>query len=173
MAKVATTVTASIAVPRAPFYAWLVPGVFLHELDTVLRDEAGLPGVTRTTGTTGPWDRAGSTRIVHLSDTTFCRETVKVATAPDYFAYRLTEFSSRMIGMLVREANGQWWFTDDGSGTHAKWTYTAESRSVFAMPILFPVIRILWNRYMRTAMKHIKTRAEREVVEQAFMGMVR
>jgi Polyketide cyclase / dehydrase and lipid transport len=163
MAKVATTVTASIAAPRALFYEWLIPGVFLNELDTVLRDEAGLPGVTRTTGTTGPWDVAGSTRIVHLSDATFCRETVKVATAPDYFAYRLTEFSSRLIRMLVREANGQWWFTDDGSGTRAKWTYTAEARSVLAMPMLVPVIKILWNRYMQTAMKHIKARAEKEV----------
>jgi hypothetical protein len=167
MAKVATTVTASIAVPRTAFYAWLIPGVFLNELDTVLRDEAGLPGVTRTTGTTGPWDRAGSTRIVHLSDATFCRETVKVATAPDYFAYRLTEFSSRLIRMLVREANGQWWFTDDGAGTHAKWTYTAEGRSILAMPMLVPVIKILWNRYMSTSMKHIKARAEKEVVRMA------
>jgi hypothetical protein len=163
MAKVATTVTASIAVPRAALYAWLIPGVFYSELDTVLRDEAGLPGVTRTTGTTGPWNVAGSTRIVHLSDSTFCRETVKVATAPDYFAYRLTEFSSRVIGLLVREANGQWWFTDDGTGTQAKWTYTAEARSVLGMPILFPVIRILWRRYMSTAIKHVKARAEKEV----------
>ena len=31
------------------------------------------------------------------------------------------------------------------------------------MPILFPVIRILWNRYMSSAMKHIKARAEKEV----------
>ena len=91
-----------------------------NQLETVLRDEAGLPGVTRTTGTTGPWDVAGSTRIVHLSDGTTCRETVKVATAPDYFAYRLTEFSSRMIGRLVQEANGQWWFTDEGSGTQGE-----------------------------------------------------
>jgi hypothetical protein len=164
MAKVATTVISTIAVPRRAFYTWLVPGVFLNELDTVLRDEAGLPGVTRTTGTTGPWDIAGSTRIVHLSDGTFCRETVRTATAPDYFAYRLTDFSSRLIRMLVREANGQWWFTDDGSGTRAKWTYTAESRSLLATPILIPVIRIMWNRYMNTAMKHIKTRAEKEVV---------
>jgi hypothetical protein len=164
MAKVATTVVSTIAVPRRALYAWLVPGVFLNELDSVLRDEAGLPGVTRTTGTTGPWDVAGSTRIVHLSDGTFCRETVRTATAPDYFAYRLTEFSSRLIRMLVREANGQWWFTDDGSGTRAKWTYTAESRSFLATPLLIPVIRIMWNRYMSTAMKHIKTRAEKEVV---------
>jgi len=164
MPNVSTTVISSIAAPRKAFYAWLIPGVFYNELETVLRDEAGLPGVTRTTGTTGPWDVAGSTRIVHLSDGTTCRETVKVATAPDYFAYRLTEFSSRMIGMLVREANGQWWFTDDGSGTKAKWTYTAEGRSALVMPILIPVIRILWHRYMSSAMKQIKARAEKEVM---------
>jgi hypothetical protein len=163
MPKVATTVTSFIAAPRQALYSWLVPGVFYNQLETVLRDEAGLPGVTRTTGTTGPWDVSGSTRIVHLSDGTTCRETVKVATAPDYFAYRLTEFSSRMIGMLVQEAGGQWWFTDEGSGTKAKWTYTAEGRSILAMPILFPVIRILWNRYMSSAMKQIKARAEKEV----------
>jgi hypothetical protein len=172
MAKVATTVIASIAVPRAALYAWLIPGVFFNELHTVLRDEAGLPGVTRTTGTTGPWDVPGSTRIVHLSDATFCRETVKVATAPDYFAYRLTEFSSRVISLLVREANGQWWFTDEGAGTRAKWTYTAESRFFIATPILIPVIRILWHRYMRSAMTRIKARAENEVMAgKAFMGV--
>ena len=163
MAQVATTVTASIAAPRAALYAWLIPGVFSTELDTVLRDEAGLPGVTRTTGTTGPWNVAGSTRIVHLSDGTTCRETVKVSTAPDYFAYRLTEFSSRLIGRLVQEANGQWWFTDEGAGTKAKWTYTAEARSPLGMPILVPVIRILWRRYMSAAIRRIKARAEHEV----------
>jgi hypothetical protein len=163
MAKVATSVTSTIAVPRRAFYAWLIRGVFYNQLETVLRDEAGLPGVTRTTGTTGPWDVAGSTRIVHLSDGTTCRETVKTATAPDYFAYRLTDFSSRMVGRLVSEATGQWWFTDDGAGTHAKWTYTAESRSIFGLPILFFVIRILWHRYMTSAMKQIKSRAEKEV----------
>jgi hypothetical protein len=163
MAKVSTTVISSIAAPRKAFYAWLVPLVFYNQLETVLRDAAFLPGVARTSGTTGPWDAAGSTRIVHLTDGNTCRETVKVATAPDYFAYRLTEFSNPMIGMLVKEANGQWWFTDEGSGTHAKWTYTAESRSFLAMPILFPVIKILWNRYMKAAMKQAKERAEKEV----------
>ena len=107
---------------------------------------------------------AGSTRIVHLTDGTTCRETVKTSTAPDYFAYRLTEFSSRMVGSLAREATGQWWFTDEGSGTHAKWTYTAESRSILAMPILYPVIRILWRRYMRAAIGRVKARAEKEVM---------
>lgn len=163
MAKVATTVIATIAVPRHALWTWLIPGVFYDQLPSVVRDEAGLPGCTKTTGTTGPWDVAGSTRIVHLSDETYVRETVKVATAPHYFAYRLTDFSSRTIRLLVREASGQWWFTDEGSGTHVKWTYTAESRTRPAMLLLFPVIRILWTRYMRSSMRVIKTRAEQEI----------
>ena len=163
MSEVATTVVSSIAAQRKPFYTWLVPGVFYNQLETVLRDAAFLPGVAKTTDTTGPWDKAGSTRIVHLTDGTTVRETVTSATAPDYFAYRLTEFSSPMIRMLVKEARGQWWFTDSGSGLQAKWTYTAEGRSVLAMPILIPVIKILWNRYMSAAMNEIKARAEKEV----------
>jgi hypothetical protein len=164
MAKVATTVIASIAVPRAALWTWLVPGVFYDQLHTVVRDEAGLAGCTKTTGTTGPWDVPGSTRIVHLSDETFVRETVKVATAPNYFAYRLNDFSGRMVRMLVREAMGQWWFTDEGTGTHVKWTYTAESRNWLTILVLFPFIRIVWTRFMRSSMRVIKARAEREIV---------
>ena len=163
MAEVATTVVSLIAAPRKPFYAWLVPGVFYNQLETVLRDAAFLPGVAKTTGTTGPWDKAGSTRMVHLTDGTTVRETVTSATAPDYFAYRLTEFSSPMIRMLVKEARGQWWFTDSGSGLQAKWTYTAVSRNVLGALVLLPVIKILWNRYMKAAMKVTKERAETEV----------
>jgi hypothetical protein len=163
MARIDTTVLASIAAPRRPFYRWLVPGVFSTELETVLRDAAGLPGVASTSGTTGPWDVPGSTRIVHLTDGTTVRETVKAASAPDYFAYRLTEFSSPIIRRLVHEAGGQWWFADEGAGTRARWTYTAESRNILAALILFPVIKILWNLYMKAAMKQTKVRAEREV----------
>jgi hypothetical protein len=167
MAAVATTVVASIGAQRNPFYAWLIPGVFYNQLETVLRDAAFLPGVAKTTDTTGPWDKAGSTRIVHLTDGTTVRETVTSATAPDYFAYRLTEFSSPMIRMLVKEARGQWWFTDSGSGLQAKWTYTAESRNPLAAVLLVPVIKILWNRYMKAAMNVTKTRAEAEVARIA------
>src|SRR4051812_30134641 len=163
MADVATTVVSLIAAQRKPFYTWLIPGVFYNQLETVLRDAAFLPGVARTTETTGPWDKAGSTRIVHLTDGTTVRETVTTATAPDYFAYRLTEFSSRMIRMVVKEARGQWWFTDSGSGLHAKWTYTAESKNILGLIVLFPVIKILWHRYMKAAMAATRTRAEAEV----------
>jgi hypothetical protein len=167
MAKVATSVIATIAVPRTALWTWLVPGVFYDDLPGVVRDEAGLAGCTKTTGTTGPWDVPGSTRIVHLADETSVRETVTVATAPHYFAYRLTDMSGRMVRMLVREAAGQWWFTDEGTGTHVKWTYTAESRNILAMVVLFPFIRIVWNRFMQSSMRIIKARAEKEIAGAA------
>ncbi|WP_429650295.1 SRPBCC family protein [Skermanella aerolata] len=163
MVSVPTTVTASIAAPRAVLYEWLILRVFTNELDTILRDAPGFPGVTHTTGTTNLWNVPGATRIVHLSDGTSSRETVTAASTPDYFAYRLTEFSSRRLRLLVREAKGQWWFTDEGTGTHAKWTYTAESRNILSAPLLVPVMKVFWNRSMRQALARIKARAEKEV----------
>ncbi|MDH3600528.1 MAG: SRPBCC family protein [Candidatus Tectomicrobia bacterium] len=163
MRKVTTTITTTVAAPRGPFYQWLVPGVFDTELDTVMRDEAGFAGITVTTGTTGPWDVPGSTRIVHQYDGTFSRETVLAANAPDYFDYRLTEFSSFFLRLLMQEARGQWWFTDAGNGTHTKWTYTAEARSILTVPILIPVMKVFFNRLMRATLARIKARAEAEV----------
>jgi hypothetical protein len=163
MAKVSTTVVLFIAAPRKPFYKWLVPGVFYNQLESVLKDAAFLAGVSKTTDTTGPWDVPGSTRIVHLTDGTTVRETVTKATTPDYFSYRLTEFSSSMVRGLVKEAAGQWWFTDNGSGLQAKWMYTAESKNGLATVLLYPVIKILWNRFMKAAIKNVKERAEKEV----------
>ena len=163
MAQVSTTVIMSIAAPRKPFYKWLVPGVFYDQLETVLRDAAFLPGVASTKDTSGPWDVPGSTRIITLTDGNTVRETVTAATTPDFFSYVVTEFSNKTIGGLVKEMRGHWWFTDDGSGTQAKWTYTAESKSFLATLVLLPVIKILWNRYMKAALKVTRQRAEKEV----------
>lgn len=163
MPKVSTTVTTTVKAPRGPFYQWLVPGVFDDQLDTVMRDEAGFAGITVTTGTTGAWDIPGNTRIVHQYDGTYSRETVTHAAAPDYFAYRLTEFSSFFLNLLVHEARGQWWFTDDGDGTHAKWSYTAEARSFLTVPILIPVLKVFFNRLMTKTLERIKARAEAEL----------
>ncbi len=163
MAKVVTTVTSSIAVPREPFFDWLVPGVFFDELGTVLRAAAGLPGVWRTSGTTGPWDVPGSHRTVHMTDGSSAREEVTAADAPDYFSYVVTDFTQPLISRLVKEARGQWWFTPENGGTHAKWTYAYEAKAIWAVPLLTPIVKILWNRYMKAAMKVTKDRAEREV----------
>jgi len=160
---VSSTVESTIAAPRGPFWTWLVPGVFFNELHTVMRDAAFLPGVERTTDTTGPWDVPGSNRIIHTTDGSTVRETVTSAVAPDYFAYRVTEFTSPLIRRLVTEARGQWWFSDAGAGTHAKWTYSFDTKAFWAVPLLFPMVKLLWSRYMKATMDVTQERAEVEV----------
>jgi hypothetical protein len=68
------------------------------------------------------------------------------------------EVLTRLAGSRVEVV-----FTDSGAGLQAKWTYTAESRNLLGTLVLFPVIKILWNRYMKAAMKVTKERAEAEV----------
>ena len=71
--------------------------------------------------------------------------------------------------MLVREARGQWWFTDSGSGLQAKWTYTAESRNVLAMLILLPGHQDPLESLHEGGMKVTKERAEKEVTRGGAM----
>jgi hypothetical protein len=63
----------------------------------------------------------------------------------------------------VKQAGGEWRFTDEGDGTHAKWTYTAEAKHDLGIIVLTPIIKILWNHYMTAALETIKARAEAEV----------
>jgi hypothetical protein len=163
MAGIETTVATSITAPRRSLYTWLVPGVFYNELDTILQDAAGLPGVARTSNTTGPWDAPGSSRTVHLTDGNTAQEQVTAADTPDYFAYVVTGFSHPLVRMLVKEGRGQWWFTDEPSGTHVKWTYAFVPRSALAAPLLMPVVKFSWNRSMKAALANIKRRAETEL----------
>jgi hypothetical protein len=63
----------------------------------------------------------------------------------------------------VKGARGQWWFTDEGGGTHVKWTYAVDSRSGLGGLLLIPAVHILWRRYMQAAVAAIKLRAEKEI----------
>ncbi|WP_437980388.1 SRPBCC family protein [Sorangium sp. So ce117] len=163
MSTVSSIVSSRIAVPRAPLFAWLVPGVFDTELHTVLRAGYGFPGAEWTSGTTGPWDVPGSYRTIHLTDGSTVREEVVAADAPDYFSYAVTNFTNPILRWLVKEARGQWWFTDDGAGTKVKWLYEFEGTSALATLLLTPAIKVLYNWYMVAGVQRIKKRAQNEL----------
>lgn len=163
MAGIETTVATSITAPRRPLYTWLVPGVFYDQLHTVMKDKAGLPGVAKSTDVTGPWDKPGSSRTVHLTDGNTAHEQVTAADTPDYFAYVVSGFSHPLVRMLVKEGRGQWWFTDEPSGTHVKWTYAFIPKSALAGVLLMPVVKFSWNAAMKATLENIKRRAETEL----------
>lgn len=162
---IAVTVEATVAAPRAALFAWFVP----VELPRLLRGYGPLPAVVATSGQTAPWDQVGTSRTVHLADRTTAREAVTACEAPAYFAYRVSDITHPLLRRLVREADGQWWFTDapptaDGRlATRVVWRYTFTARSRAAAVALRPIAAVLWRGYMRVGLAAMQSLAASEV----------
>ncbi len=91
MAGVTSTATVTAVVATRPLFSFLVLGVFGEQLETVLHKTLGVPGVTRTTDATGPWDVPGSTRILHFTGGHKAAELLTASNPPDYFAYVVSD----------------------------------------------------------------------------------
>jgi hypothetical protein len=120
--------------------------------------------VVKTSGQSGTWDTPGSNRTVHLADGNTAFEEVMVCERPSYFAYRVSKFTNA-IRFLADEATGQWWFEEKGSKTDVKWTYTFHAHNALTALLLFPIVQLFWNGYMRVGMKTTKQLAEQQAVQ--------
>ena len=107
-----------------------------------------LPAVVATSGNTGPWDRPGSSRLVHLKDGNTAVEEVTGYDRPDFFSYKSSRFTFA-LKYLATGATGEWWFETDGSATKVRWTYTFKAKNLLATMILPIFARFLWSGYMR------------------------
>jgi Polyketide cyclase / dehydrase and lipid transport len=123
-------------------------------LPKVLTRYGFLPGVFRTSGHTGPWDKPGSSHTVHLADGTTTREQVTPYERPKYFSYKTDRYTFA-LRHLANSATGQWWFETQSGSTHVKWTYTFNSKGWLTAPIL-KLIRLQWVGYMRTCARNVQ-----------------
>lgn len=117
-------------------------------LPKVLKRYGLVAPVMSTSGNTGPWDKPGSTRTVHLAGGTSAREQVTVFQRPEYFAYRVDNFTFA-VRHLAEFATGEWWFERDGSGTKLRWTYTFHAKGRLTAALLALFVRLQWQGYMR------------------------
>jgi hypothetical protein len=75
-----------------------------------------VPGVASTSNVSGPWDRPGSTRIVHLLDGSTVNEGLTDYDRPTHFAYRVSE-PTFSLKHLMSYARGQFWLAPTEAGT--------------------------------------------------------
>lgn len=156
MAHIAVTVTERVRAPVHNVFNFVVAEDVLPK---ILLGYGPVPGVTATSGNTGPWDVPGSARTVHLKGGDTAKEQVTDFEAPSYFAYRVTDFTFA-LKHFATQGRGQWWFTPTEGGTQVKWTYTFTARSRLTQPILAVFARLLWRGYMRVAMRETRTQLE-------------
>ena len=124
-------------------------------LPKVLTGYGLLPAVVKTTGTTGPWDKPGSHRIVNLKDGTTAREEVTTYRRPEYFAYKTSEYTFA-LKYLATGATGEWWFEREGNGTKLRWTYTFQGKNSFTSLLLSLFARTQWAGYMTVCLRNVQ-----------------
>ncbi len=117
-------------------------------LPKVLTGYGPLPAVVGTSQNTGPWDRPGSARLIHLADGSTVREQVTRYDSPRFFAYRVWEFGNPIVRSLADEARGEWTFVEVPGGTQVSWTYTFIAKNGWAALPLSGITKALWRGYM-------------------------
>jgi hypothetical protein len=118
-----------------------------------------LPAVVEVLDQTGPWDAAGQTRTLVLSDGGSVVEHLREVTRPGRFVYELTDFQ-KLFGTIVGGARAEWVFRAVGVSTSIRWTYT-----FYALPgkrwLLAGIVGNLWAPYMRRVLPGIAAEVER------------
>lgn len=126
----------------------------------IFKAQGALPGVAKTEGHEAPWSAPGETRRLTLTDGSSLLEEL-AAFAPDReFAYRASGYGGP-FGALVAEGRGRWRFEEiSPSETRIEWRYSFAPSSVFAAPLVWFIVKLLWPGYMRSALARLKAEAE-------------
>ncbi len=129
------------------------------DLSTMFKRWLFIPGVAGVRDQSGPWDTAGRTRTVLLSDGTSAAESLTSVDRPNGFSYRVGPFP-RPLGLLATDAVGTWTFTSKGDEvTSISWTYSfqpAPGRGWLVRLVIAPA----WRRYAQRGLARAVAQVE-------------
>lgn len=123
-------------------------------LPKILTGYRQVPGVAFTSDVSGPWDRAGSHRIVHLADGSTVQEGLTRFQAPHFFAYRIWN-PSFALRHLITDAEGAFSFVETAHGTELAWSYRFHARNRLAKVALRWFVEYQWKGYMEVCLRNI------------------
>lgn len=141
------TVTARTTAPPETTFDTIAP----IDLASIFERWLVLPGVRGVRDQSGPWDAAGRTRVVQLSDGSEVPEALTAVDRPRAFAYRVGPFPPP-LGLLAASADGSWTFTRAApGGTDISWSYRFTPRRGRRQAVRL-LIAPLWRVYARRAL---------------------
>jgi len=152
------TVSATTTAPPERAFDVIVP----IDLSSIFQRWFFIPGVDGVRDQTGPWDAAGQTRTVLLSDGTSVQEQLTKVERPTGFSYRVGPFP-RPLGLLARGATGSWSFAPEPDGsTSINWTYSfdpAPGRAWLVRLLIAPAWRRYAQRGLRLSLNQVENAA--------------
>jgi hypothetical protein len=118
-----------------------------------------IPGVTRAEVIGGGPLALGSIRKVHTNDGNSVDEEMLVFERGKAVAYRLTGISPP-FSFLVRFARADWQLTATSTGTRVRWNYSFTLTSPLAWPLAYPLLTLVFRRWMLGCLREIGAIAE-------------
>ena len=118
-----------------------------------------IPGVTRAEVIGGGPLALGTTRKVYTSDGNAVDEEMLAFDRGKAIAYKLTGISPP-FSLLVRFARADWRLTAASGATHVHWNYAFTLTSPLAWPLAYPLLTLVFKRWMLGCLREIGAIAE-------------
>ena len=97
----------------------------------------------------------GSRRRVSNSDGSVIDEEITALETPSRHIYRLPGGFAFPFNLMVREAEGDWKFSDAAGGTEIVWNYRFSLTTPLFFPVVAPIVRIFFKKAMERCLAGI------------------
>jgi hypothetical protein len=147
--EIVAKVSATARAPRAQVFARILAA----DSRRLFTGHGPVAAVTALDQQTGPWDTAGRSRRVTMSDGSTHVEELLYVDPPRAFGFELRE-AGGPLGWLTDGAHGHWRFDETGpETTRVRWHYVFRARKSVPYPIGWLLLRVLWVSYMRASLQ--------------------
>jgi len=158
--EVTIVMTVNSQIDRA--FNYIAPINVMH----IFRGNKVIPAVVDTSIKEG-WNKAGLQRTVQFADGSTSQESLLTVNAPNSFSYKNENFTSKVLGTLLKRIEGEWLFTDLGNHkTKIEWTYRTVPTNFFARIMVKLLLIKALHSALQEAMEIIKDDLESGQLEK-------
>lgn len=109
----------------------------------------------------GQWNNVGDKKRLTFSDKSTSIEEILVLDDPNYYAYKVYDFSSRMLSIFLKEIKGEWFLKELENGkTLVSWKYTFNARNWPSKLVLNELVKHQFSTFMGNVMPRLKAKLE-------------
>ena len=114
---------------------------------------SGVSGVKMLTN--GEWGKPDAKRIVYMEDGNSAIDHILEVNKPHFFSYEIIQLTS-VFKYLIKRVCGQWNFDEEGSNTKVSWTYSLEPKSIFFVPLLYVISKLMIRPFLQNTLRRIR-----------------
>ena len=127
----------------------------------IIKRHGIVPGPVSSELLNDQWSDVGDKKRLTFSDKSTSIEEILVLDDPNYYAYKVYDFSNPLLNPLIKEIKGEWFLKELENGkTLVSWKYTFNARNWRSKQVLRVLIFLQFNTFMSNVMPRLKAKLE-------------